>query len=441
MTAILWWATVAFLIGTGPLVGATRPMTVGEEMEIELSMFIREEEQGKLYKERFNFASHDCGASIVKTNREAKSAGSILNDDKDSYLLNLCGDTQYVIIELCEDILVDEVEISNFEFYSSMFRDVRVSVSDRFPTTNWAKLGEFRAQNLRIQQRFQIENSMIWTKFIKFEVLSHYGDEYYCPMSSVQVFGTTMIEQLKEEEKAGNATEVKDIPQTVPILTNDTLYSQNATFSGVNYQEDCVAGPIVPMDQFLARFRKETEHQCLVEEDPSMSPKPAPQPKDSIYKNINRRLEELERNSTLSLLYQMEQSKAVSEAFVAFESLHLSKFQNLVEELDSTHVSHLNQMAVLSRDVKLKTQLLGRELARASEGALVALETQLRVLWVLVGVLLAANLATMGYIVWGRLAWTAQRPSAKSVDVLGVEFKFGSSTSTSTSIGKGDKAN
>lgn len=99
---------------------------------------------GKVYKDKFNYASSDCAATIVKTNNNAKGASAILVENKDSYLLNQCSIlNKFVVIELCQDILVDSVVVGNFEFFSSMFRNLKFSVSDRFPTQTWEVLGHF----------------------------------------------------------------------------------------------------------------------------------------------------------------------------------------------------------------------------------------------------------------------------------------------------------
>ena len=120
----------------------------------------------------------------MKTNAQAKGASAILKENKDSYLLNECSvKHKYVIIELCQDILVDLVVIGNFEFFSSIFKDIRISVSDRFPSQNWKELGQFTASNIRDVQTFKIENPLIWARYLKLEILSHYGNEFYCPIS------------------------------------------------------------------------------------------------------------------------------------------------------------------------------------------------------------------------------------------------------------------
>src|SRR5690606_17520947 len=103
-------------------------------------------------------------------------------------------------LELCDDILVDTVVLANYEFFSSIFRTFRVSVSDRYPAKVWKELGVFEARNTREVQAFAIENPLIWARYLKIEFLTHYGNEFYCPVSLVRVHGTTMMEEYKNEE-------------------------------------------------------------------------------------------------------------------------------------------------------------------------------------------------------------------------------------------------
>ena len=95
----------------------------------------RSSSAGKTCKERFNYASFDCGATVLKTNAEAKNPAAVLVEHKDSYMLNECAAkaTKFLVVEMCADILVDTVVLANYEFFSSIFRRVRVGVSDRYP--------------------------------------------------------------------------------------------------------------------------------------------------------------------------------------------------------------------------------------------------------------------------------------------------------------------
>lgn len=209
---------------------------IGEELEIDLGfltnkdewseggegfqkIFNDEEDIRKVYKKQFNYASLDCAATIVKSNSEAIGATSILIESKDKYLLNPCSaPQQFVVIELCEDILVEEIDIANYEFFSSTFKKFRVSVSDIMPVVRneWTILGEFEAENSRELQKFQINNPQIWASYLKIEVLSHYDDEFYCPISLIKVYGKTMmdefkIDQLKAQEDKEHLLAVKSI--------------------------------------------------------------------------------------------------------------------------------------------------------------------------------------------------------------------------------------
>lgn len=165
----------------------------------------RGKDAGKTCKERFNYASFDCAATVLKTNKESKGSTSVLVENKDSYMLNKCSaDNKFFIVELCEDILVDTVVLANFEFFSSMFRNFRVSVSDRYPVKldKWRELGTFEARNSREVQAFLVESPLIWARYLRVEFLAHYGSEYYCPVSLLRVHGTTMMEEFNHDMKS-----------------------------------------------------------------------------------------------------------------------------------------------------------------------------------------------------------------------------------------------
>jgi hypothetical protein len=168
---------------------------------------------GKTCKERFNYASFDCAATVLKTNKQAKSSSSILVENKDSYMLNECkADNKFLIVELCDDILVDTIVLANYEFFSSMFRHFRVSVSDRYPVKmeKWRMLGTFEARNSRDIQPFLITEPQIWARYLRVEFLTQFGNEYYCPLSVLRVHGTTMMEQFRREEEEARGLDDDD---------------------------------------------------------------------------------------------------------------------------------------------------------------------------------------------------------------------------------------
>lgn len=180
--------------------------------------YSRSKDAGKTCKERFNYASFDCAATVHKTNPGCKGANSILVENKDSYMRNKCGqENKFFVVELCEDILVDTVVLANFEFFSSMFRTFRISVSDRYPVkqNGWKDLGTFEARNSRQVQAFLIENPLIWARYLRVELLTHYGNEFYCPVSLLRVHGTTMMEEFRHQEELARGDIEDDVREDV----------------------------------------------------------------------------------------------------------------------------------------------------------------------------------------------------------------------------------
>ncbi|XP_051951738.1 SUN domain-containing ossification factor-like isoform X2 [Xyrauchen texanus] len=151
-----------------------------------------------------NYASVECGAKILSANNEAKTTSAILMENMDLYMLNPCSTKIWFVIELCEPIQVKQLDIANFELFSSTPKDFLVSISDRYPTNKWIKLGTFHARDERTVQSFPLDEQLyakyvkMFIKYIKVELLSHFGSEHFCPLSLIRVFGTSMVEEYDE---------------------------------------------------------------------------------------------------------------------------------------------------------------------------------------------------------------------------------------------------
>ncbi|XP_019357493.1 PREDICTED: SUN domain-containing ossification factor isoform X2 [Gavialis gangeticus] len=151
----------------------------------------------KVQKNRNNYASVECGAKILAANPEAKSTSAILMENMDLYMLNPCSTKIWFVIELCEPIQVKQLDIANHELFSSTPKDFLVSISDRYPTSKWIKLGTFHARDERNVQSFPLDEQM-YAKYVKVELVSHFGSEHFCPLSLIRVFGTSMVEEYEE---------------------------------------------------------------------------------------------------------------------------------------------------------------------------------------------------------------------------------------------------
>uniref|UniRef100_A0A0D9V8H5 SUN domain-containing protein n=1 Tax=Leersia perrieri TaxID=77586 RepID=A0A0D9V8H5_9ORYZ len=158
------------------------------------SVIHRREPSGKLY----NYASASKGAKVLEFNKEAKGASNILDKDKDKYLRNPCSaEGKFVIIELSEETLVDTIAIANFEHYSSNLKEFEMQSSLSYPTEKWETLGRFTVANAKIAQNFTFAEPK-WARYLKLNLLSHYGSEFYCTLSMLEVYGMDAVEKMLE---------------------------------------------------------------------------------------------------------------------------------------------------------------------------------------------------------------------------------------------------
>ncbi|KAJ0059132.1 hypothetical protein NL108_008554, partial [Boleophthalmus pectinirostris] len=181
----------------------------------------------KVQKNFNNYASVECGAKILGANPEAKSTSSILKENMDLYMLNPCSNKIWFVIELCEPVQVKQLDIANFELFSSTPKDFLVSISDRYPTNKWLKLGTFHARDERTVQSFPLDEHL-YAKYVKVELVSHFGSEHFCPLSLIRVFGTSMVEEYEEIADPSERPEEQDddMGKSYNIKASDQLLFQ-----------------------------------------------------------------------------------------------------------------------------------------------------------------------------------------------------------------------
>ncbi|KAF8781997.1 SUN domain-containing ossification factor [Argiope bruennichi] len=160
-------------------------------------------------KRRRNYSSYECGAKIVASNAEAEGTSRILNELVDEYMLNPCKAKIWFVIELCETVQATQIELANFELFSSCPKEFAVYSSDNFPTRDWVLLGTFTAAEQRVLQSFELKQEG-FGKFIKIELLSYYGKEHYCPLSVVRIFGTSMVDEYEEMETLASHADMSE---------------------------------------------------------------------------------------------------------------------------------------------------------------------------------------------------------------------------------------
>lgn len=187
---------------------------------------------------KYNYASPDCSARIHSSSPSTQHASSLLHKSRDRYMLTPCkADEHWVVVELCDEIRIEAIEIAVWEFFSGVIRDVRVSVggaedddesgdeeeddaaSGEARRNNWEEVGSFVGKNVRgvqvsaqkrqsdedsttnLPQTFTLPQPTSFHRFIRLDFPSFYGTEYYCPVSQVKVYGMNQMEAFKWEQK------------------------------------------------------------------------------------------------------------------------------------------------------------------------------------------------------------------------------------------------
>ena len=253
----------------------------------------RSKEAGTTSKNRFNYASFDCAATIMKTNPGSKGSTSVLSENKDSYMINPCSlPNKFLIVELCNDIKIDTIVLGNFEFFSSTFRSFRVSVADRYPAKadKWEDIGTFEARNTRGIQAFLVENMRTWGRYLRIEFLTHYGAEYYCPVSLLRVHGKTMMDDWKADVKAAQGEDddeeetedvgfekvitapVKEAPMattaetSIPVPPETITAEPKSTTEYLFYDHECprvsLPGPLIEQIELVNSFCQSDRTFC-----------------------------------------------------------------------------------------------------------------------------------------------------------------------------------
>ncbi|KAI5054948.1 hypothetical protein GOP47_0030093 [Adiantum capillus-veneris] len=291
------------------------------------NIIVRQEPGGGPY----NYASEVKGAKILASNKEAKGASNILNGDKDKYLHIPCSTpNKHVILELSEETLVVTIAIANHEFYSSNLRVFELWGSSVYPTDNWTNSGRFEAENVRTLQTFQL-NDPQWVRYLKLVMVSHYGSDFYCTISVLEVHGVDAIERLLEdwiaEDRSTKGTLTGSSPQEERKLKNEpnialsnsaspreAVASATSMSIQVNTSKDCLAENLKgSSDTKGGSDLKEVSKVDTLQVAHHQASRPAP---DAVLKLLMQKVRSLEQSqpSLFQSIHELiEQSKRAQE--------------------------------------------------------------------------------------------------------------------------------
>ena len=168
-------------------------------------------------------------------------------------MLNKCSDRAWFVVELCESIKAFKIEIANFELYSSVPKDIRISMGNVHPARDkdWTLFGQFEAQDDRAVQIF-LSSEGVFGKFVKVEIMSHYGNEHYCPISLFKIYGISEIELLGADDDDEPGTEDEPISSDVltdPVSTTETPPIDNSIIKMFKEGFKMFVGVFAPNEQ------------------------------------------------------------------------------------------------------------------------------------------------------------------------------------------------
>ncbi|XP_072966134.1 SUN domain-containing protein 4 isoform X1 [Typha angustifolia] len=307
----------------------------------------------------YNYASASKGAKLLSFNKEAKGASNILEKNQDKYLRNPCSaEGKFVVIELSEETLVDTIEVANFEHYSSNLKDFELLSSLVYPTDYWDKIGNFTAANVKHAQRFSLPEPK-WARYLKLNLLSHYGSEFYCTLSVVEIYGVDAVERMLEdlisiENKQSELDEqiAEQMPSQETIEQNDSFQE---LLEGTGYEAE--------KEDFKTKrdsMRKEVP-------DPIVEMRPLQLgriPGDTVLKVLMQKVQSLDLNFAVLERYLEELNIRYGQIFqdfdgdIANKDILLKKIQQEIENLQISKDTFANEIGdILSWKLLVSSQL------------------------------------------------------------------------------------
>lgn len=296
--------------------------------------------------EEYNYASASKGAKVLASNKEAKGASNILEKDKDKYLRNPCSaEEKFVIIELSEETLVDTFKLANFEHHSSNLKAFELYGSLVYPTDDWIKIGNFTAPNAKTSQNFVLQEPK-WVRYLKLNLLSHHGSEFYCTLSVLEVYGVDAVERMLEDLIQDNlfvpeerASELKESsPQSQSTQVND-LHQNSQKEIGSDFFEENLD---VQVDQASKSVPDSVEE--------TRPPQVGRMPGDTVLKILTQKVRSLDLNLSVLERYLEELNSKYSKILKEFDE-DIEEKERILEKIRADINDLLNSRDIIAKDV------------------------------------------------------------------------------------------
>ena len=299
----------------------------------------------------YNYASDSKGAKILATNKETKGASNILNKDKDKYLRTPCSaENKYFDLELSEETLIISIAIANHEFYSSTVRQFELWGNLVYPAEAWDFLGMFEAENIRTMQTFEL-NEPKWVRYLRTRMVNHYGSDFYCTLSVLEVHGVDAIEWLLEDwiaEEASSGSRVlgpqrentlKPVHLSSKILSGESSVEKDSNLDVHKFHDLAMENDDDVDDLVGVKGRDETynfKEMNMGDQAKTVYQQTTRPALDSVMKLLMQKVRSLEHNQPLVSRYIQELNNRYKEAFKGFNhdlALMNTKLNSAVGEM------------------------------------------------------------------------------------------------------------
>ncbi|UKJ88022.2 hypothetical protein MACJ_000464 [Theileria orientalis] len=159
-----------------------------------------------LYSLSYDFSSEESGAKIIAHSKSLQNISNMLRHDNNIYMLAPCQTTDWFVLSFQESILIQKIAFLSYEFYASSYKNIRISVSNVYPTSKFVTLAEIETEPLA-NEIFDLsflcdsDKNDCWCKYVKVELLDYHKEEdnYYCAITKMKVYGITAVEYLESE--------------------------------------------------------------------------------------------------------------------------------------------------------------------------------------------------------------------------------------------------
>ncbi|OQV18712.1 putative SUN domain-containing ossification factor [Hypsibius exemplaris] len=218
-----------------------------------------------------NYASVICGAKVTTHNPELENAGAILTSNRDDYMLNPCKvPRKYFIVELCESVHVHGFDIGNLELFSNVPKAIQVFGSARYPSRDWVDFGRYEMKEARTMQNFTAPLGTGFVKFVRVEMLEHYGKEHYCPITVFRVYGASMVEEYvdsvddDEADAAESLHQLEDGGQSSSGgSAGEDAYMEKDKWGSQGMTDSAAVNPITMAKDLVVSFMKKAASSGL----------------------------------------------------------------------------------------------------------------------------------------------------------------------------------